>query len=142
LGNGLLETTGYNARLQPLSIGATLGGASYLGLQYRYCPDFSDVDAQHTCSANNGNMWRQIVGFDAIGPASGFAETQTYTYDRLNRLTGASAAGWSQTYLYDAFGNRALLAPGSSDPSAGMDKVFVMPASSSTAMPFDSNNRW
>ena len=37
--------------------------------------------------------------------------TQTYTYDALNRLSGASENGsptWSQTYDYDRWGNRAV----------------------------------
>lgn len=34
---------------------------------------------------------------------------QTFTYDHVNRLTGASEmGGWSQTYSYDAWGNMTM----------------------------------
>ena len=32
-------------------------------------------------------------------------ETVTYSYDPLNRLSGASGAGWGSAYTYDGFGN-------------------------------------
>lgn len=34
--------------------------------------------------------------------------TQTYTYDNVNRITSATEGGWSRSYHYDAFGNRAM----------------------------------
>lgn len=68
-------------------------------------------------------------------------KTQTYSYDALNRLTGATEGStWSQTYCYDPYGNRALLV-GSADPSVGTDKVLETATSSCSSVPF-TNNRW
>lgn len=54
--------------------------STVLGLAYNCCADFSDVDYAHTCSTNNGNVTRQQIGFDAIGSAAAFSETQVYDY--------------------------------------------------------------
>ncbi len=35
----------------------------------------------------------------------GTGETVVYQYDMLKRLTGATASGWTQSYIYDGFGN-------------------------------------
>lgn len=49
---------------------------------------------------------------------SAWASADTYTYDKLNRLTAVSySAGGGQTYTYDASGNRLSLA--STPPSTG-----------------------
>src|SRR5262249_13688934 len=58
-------------------------------------------------SNNNGNVLEQKI---SIGGAL-FAD-QTYTYDKLNRITGATekngaTTNWAQTYLCDQFGNMA-----------------------------------
>jgi RHS repeat-associated protein len=39
---------------------------------------------------------------DAVNPA----QSATYGYDQLNRLTSASASGWGLAWTYDDFGNR------------------------------------
>ena len=51
-------------------------------------------------------MTRQKIGFDAIGTAQAFSETQTYQYDFVNRLTQASTPSWTQPNGFDAVGNR------------------------------------
>lgn len=86
--NGVTENTTFNSRLQPLSIAATHAGTNLLSLAYRYCSDYSDSGSQIACSnhtsssndgnGNNGNIWRQSISFDAISPAAGFSETQSY----------------------------------------------------------------
>jgi YD repeat-containing protein len=94
LGNGLWEHTRYNARLQPIQIGLGTSStdASVLQLDYAY-----------GTTNNNGNVLSQTI----IAP--GFSATQTYTYDPLNRLKTATEEGsWTQTYLYDQYGNRAV----------------------------------
>src|SRR5713226_450541 len=100
LGNGLWEHANFNTRLQPLSIGlgTTATDSSVLGLQYAYV------------SPNNGNVQSQTITF------SGFSATQNYGYDPMNRLKTAVEAdrdqnnkGWSQTYVFDSAGNRALM---------------------------------
>ncbi len=110
----LVETTRFNARLQPLSITAQWGAATRLGLTYNYCSDYSDIDALHTCSTNNGNLWRQQIALDALNSAPSFSETQSYTYkdpasglpDPANRLIRASTPLWTQDNGYDQWGNR------------------------------------
>jgi RHS repeat-associated protein len=100
------EATRFNARLQPLSITATASGATRLSLVYNYCQDASDVDPQHTCGSNNGNVWKQAIGFPALNGQPVFSEAQTYGYDGFNRLTGVTAASWAEPYGYDTLGNR------------------------------------
>lgn len=40
------------------------------------------------------------------------SETVNYTYDSLNRLTAAQAAGgWGESYTYDGFGNLSAISP-------------------------------
>ena len=119
MGNGVNEVTSFNSRLQPVSIAAhsTTGGNAALQLSLYYCGS-QLLD----CPGNNGNLQEQDIQ-DPAG-LSGTA-VQTYYYDALNRLCGASEAAtaggsvgcsslsgnnWQQNYVYDAFGNRALLA--------------------------------
>ena len=112
LGNGLWEQWRYNARLQPTQIGlgtveatgdtlvatatGTVPTAGLLLLNYSY-----------GTTANNGNVVSQQI---QVGDS--LDQTQTYTYDKLNRLKTAAETGsgtvWSQTYSYDRYGNRAV----------------------------------
>jgi RHS repeat-associated protein len=106
------ETYTYNNRLQPwmIELGKPGGGsntyASYC-LVYNYfstwtppssCPDPSTVPT--TGTGNNGN----VVGYwynDSV--QTSFSHTASYTYDNVNRLTGATATGnatYSQIYDY------------------------------------------
>jgi RHS repeat-associated protein len=66
---------------------------------------------------NNGNLRRQEVflpNFDGSGydqPGNWTSDTQSYSYDALNRLTSAneaSDASWTQSYVYDRWGNRTI----------------------------------
>src|SRR5205807_833904 len=57
---------------------------------------------------NNGNVQGQTIG----RPNGNW--TQGYTYDSLNRLTGATESGsgsWAEGYVYDGLGNRWLCMP-------------------------------
>lgn len=105
LGNGLWEHTVFNSRLQPKEIGLGSQGdnSSLLKLEYAYnTPGLTN---------NNGNILSQIITVPTIGTAAGFTATQTYTYDELNRLKSMSESdGLSQTYSYDRWGNRAVVA--------------------------------
>jgi YD repeat-containing protein len=50
---------------------------------------------------DNGNVWGITDLLDSD-------HTQTFAYDKLNRLTSAAesgASGWGQSYTYDAWGN-------------------------------------
>jgi YD repeat-containing protein len=89
-GNQVAESRQYNSLLQTTQIQA----GSYLTLNYTY-----------SATQNNGNLATQQI------QAGTFNGTQTYSYDTLNRLSAASEGStWQQTYAYDQFGNRALLA--------------------------------
>ena len=96
LGNGVTETTVYNLRLQMITMTAKRNNATLLGLSYGF-----------STGTNNGNVQSQTIQNDAVGSEPAFSVTQTYTsYDGVNRLAGFSENGHSQTYGYDAYGNR------------------------------------
>ena len=101
LGNGLVETTTYNNRLQPTQIQA----GSLLTLDFGYGG-----------TNNNGNILSQAITRNAAAVG-----TQHYRYDPLNRLAIATegtaptaddncpSATWCRDYGYDAVGNRAVV---------------------------------
>ncbi|QOY90729.1 RHS repeat domain-containing protein [Paludibaculum fermentans] len=103
LGNGVVETTVFNNRLQPKSIEAAKNGSLWK-LENFYC-----ASEATSCASNNGNVVSQRQTIGAIsGPTA-------YTYDAVNRLTGATetpsgATGWSHTYTYgNQHGNTTLV---------------------------------
>ncbi len=121
LGNNLLETTTFNTRFQPTQVQA----GSLLTLGYSY-----------GTSNNNGNIQTQSI-FDGTT-----TRNQSFSYDGVNRLTGATETGnWAQTYVYDAYGNRGLLSS-SNDPSTGVSLLLDATTASTTSVPFGTNNRW
>ena len=80
---------------------------------------------------------------------------ETYYYDALNRLCGAAEAAtaggavgrsslsgnnWQQNYVYDAFGNRALLAGGFG--TTGNTQAQVGSISASAVAGIFASNRW
>ena len=149
MGNGVNEVTSFNSRLQPVSIAAhsTTGGNAALQLNLFYCGS-----QQLDCPGNNGNLQEQDIQ-DPAG-LSGTA-VQTYYYDALNRLCGASEAAtaggsvgcsslsgnnWQQNYVYDAFGNRALLA--GAYGTTGNTQAQVGSISSSAVAAMFASNRW
>lgn len=94
LGNGKVEHTSFNSRLQPtlIGLGTSTTDSSTLKLDYTY-----------GSTANNGNVQSQTITIGAT------VMSQSYGYDSLNRLQTASensGANWSQTYGYDRYGNR------------------------------------
>jgi RHS repeat-associated protein len=133
--NKLWRVAAYNARLQPirtydaldnnqndaahmLFVTCPLWGApngSGGGSGYAQCPSTSDTN-------DNGNL----LGLTIFHGSSVF--TQTFGYDRLNRLTSAgeklgATQTWSQTYNYDQFGNIWM------PPSTGLPAYGAMPSS-------------
>ena len=97
LGNGRWDLTNYNDLLQP----------RFMGLNSVYSEqngrDIVQIENRYGNVQNNGNVREQFI------TAPGFSATQTFGYDSLNRLQAAvEAGGWSQTYIYDRFGNRAV----------------------------------
>jgi RHS repeat-associated protein len=103
LGNGLWEHTISNNRLQltEIGLGTTQGGIDRLKLNYDY-----------GSTTNNGNLLSQTItvpGYPAL------TIVQNYSYnDGLNRLTSAQETAsqtvrWTQSYVYDRYGNRTSL---------------------------------
>ena len=120
---GILEGVTFNSRLQPTSIGETHNSAAVLTLGYTY-----------GTTDNNGNVRTHTVTSDAT-------RTQTFGYDALNRLkTASESSGWSQTYVYDRYGNRAVLA-GSWIPYANGTPTVADQLDTTVAAQFPSN-RW
>ena len=90
-------------RLHPtrIALGTTSGGSDKLKLQFTYkTPNNND---------NNGNVLKQIITRPSLT-----ALTQSYGYDKVNRLISAAESGagtaWSRSYGYDRYGNRAVTA--------------------------------
>jgi RHS repeat-associated protein len=103
LGNNLYEYRDYNTRLQPQEIGLGTfdGGSDKLKLEFTYkTPNNND---------NNGNVLKQVITRPSLT-----ALTQSYGYDKVNRLISAAESGagtaWSRSYGYDRYGNRAVTA--------------------------------
>jgi RHS repeat-associated protein len=103
-GNGTVQTLTWNDRSQPVNLQVTSGVTNLLNLGFYPC---SGVAVTSCTSGNNGNLQSQSV------TAPSLSVTQTYSYDKLNRLTGASepgSSGWVQNYQYDPSGNRWVTA--------------------------------
>lgn len=145
-GNGVNEATTFNSRQQPVQIRAG-GSSSLLQLNLYYC-----ASQQTDCASNNGNLQEQDI--QAPTTFSG-AAVQTYSYNAVNRLCAAAEAAtavaipncttalsghsWQQNYVYDATGNRALLAGGYGTAGNGQAQVSSISSSVSAIFP---NNRW
>jgi len=91
--------------MQPLALTAGKPGSTpLLSVANYYCSGTA-----LECSTNNGNVQSQTIGVNSTTPQY----TQSFAYHSLNRLKKASeSSAWEQTYVYDAFGNRALLSGG------------------------------
>ncbi|HEV7646404.1 MAG TPA: RHS repeat-associated core domain-containing protein [Pyrinomonadaceae bacterium] len=98
LGNGLWESTAFNARLQPtqIAVGSMPGTTNLLKLDYGY-----------GTTQNDGNVRSQTITVPGLNQPF----IQNYTYDSLNRLLSAtetnnSTPTWKQSFTYDRYGNR------------------------------------
>lgn len=91
-GNGLIETVGYNNRLQVGSITDIKGATTLFSKSY----DYYDASGH-----NNGNVLTITDGLSS-------AKNQTYTYDQLNRIATAAETdnAFSLTFTIDPWGNR------------------------------------
>jgi RHS repeat-associated protein len=95
LGNGIAETWLFGTpELQPTQLAAT-GAHASLTLGWTYGSE----------SYNNGNIQTAAI-------TGAVSTSQAFTYDSLNRLSGASegpspatTGNWTRNYGYDAFGN-------------------------------------
>ncbi|MGC1120082.1 MAG: RHS repeat-associated core domain-containing protein [Candidatus Methanofastidiosia archaeon] len=90
-GNSLTGSYSYNASSMFSSINLHLGEMDYLDLQYTY--------------DSNNNITELAQGWrDTMSTWN--ADTISYTYDGLDRLTAATCDSWYHTYAYDRAGNR------------------------------------
>ncbi len=108
-GNGLVETSTYNNRLQPTQLRTynSTTNADVLNLTYGFT---------NSAGVNNGN----VVTFNSTATQ---IFMRTYTYDELNRLSTmsspADASGcYGLTWTYDAWGNRLSQNPAGGSGSA------------------------
>lgn len=103
LGNGVVEATTLNERMQMTGRSWTQGGTTLLGLGLAW-----------GTSQNNGNLVTQTM--TGVRSGATFNFQQDYEYDALNRLqlvkdngvVNCGSASWRQKYIYDRYGNRAL----------------------------------
>jgi RHS repeat-associated protein len=90
-GNDLQATFSYDTRDRISTIDVKDGLISFLDLDYTY--------------DNNSNITQLVNGWRDTG-TDWHSETESYTYDGLDRLTSAYCTSWSHTYAYDKTGNR------------------------------------
>jgi RHS repeat-associated protein len=95
LGNGVVESYGYNNRFQLTSQTAIKDQSTVLSLTYGYAAAAGDSGA--TTTAGNSGQLMSIGGTIATAPRN-----QAFTYDNVSRLKTASGwSTWSQSYGYD-----------------------------------------
>jgi len=114
-GTGVSQTFSWNDRVQPVGVTVTGGGQPLLTLGLSPCAG----GATACGSGNNGSLQSQTITV----PGSS-AWNQRYTYDHLNRLTGAAdngGASWTQSYGYDPLGNRWVNPGGTGLPSLTLE---------------------
>ncbi|WP_263377299.1 DUF4329 domain-containing protein [Granulicella paludicola] len=108
LGNGITENTTLNSRLQPCRVynsnpayWAPAGGGNLFDLSLFYSQSTASNCGSE--AANNGNVWGVIDNIQS-------GRSQMFSYDSLNRLTGAYSADglYNHKYNYDSFGNMTL----------------------------------
>ncbi len=90
-GNDLRATFSYDSRQRISTIDVKDGQTSFLDLDFTF--------------DNNTNITQLINGWRDTD-SDWHSETESYSYDGLDRLTSASCNSWSHTYSYDNVGNR------------------------------------
>jgi RHS repeat-associated protein len=99
-GSGLWEETAFNSRLQVTGLTLRKQANTLWNVAY----DYGTTD-------NNGNVKSQSI----LHPGITQPLVQTYSYDSLNRLTQVvenhnAIEQWKQTFSYDRYGNRTVVA--------------------------------
>jgi RHS repeat-associated protein len=90
-GNDLQATFTYDSKDRLSTLDIKNGSTSYLDLDYTY-----DTNSNVTQVVNG---WRDT-------DSNWHSETESYSYDGLDRLISAYCMSWSHTYAYDRAGNR------------------------------------
>ena len=91
-GNDLQATFTYDSRDRSSAIDIKNGETSFLDLDYSH--------------DNSSNITQLVNGWRDTS-STWHSETESYSYDGLDRLTSASCTSWSHTYSYDKVGNRS-----------------------------------
>ncbi len=130
------ESRTYNTRMQPTSVTAATARSGSLILGTAYC---ANPNGTGDCTGNAGN----VIQAKITPPGTSSAFVQSFTFDSLNRLKTAVETGdWQQTYVYDQFGNRALLAGTQYYIPGGSWSPQVTADSSAQVAALFPQNRW
>ena len=120
-GNGLRATFSYDSRDRISALDVKDGETSFLDLDYTY------DNASNITQLVNG--WRDTTD-------TWNSDTESYSYDGLDRLTSATTTSWSHTYSYNKVGNRT----GKDQTSYTVNSVNeITQLSDGTAFTYDSN---
>ena len=120
-GNDLRATFSYDSRHRILTIDIEDGETSFLDLSYTY--------------DNNSNITQLLNGWRDT-TSTWHSQTESYSYDGLDRLTSASCTSWSHTYSYDKVGNRTAK-DGATYTINAVNQVTEL--SDGTSFTYDSN---
>ncbi|MBU7025275.1 MAG: hypothetical protein HXS40_14025, partial [Theionarchaea archaeon] len=120
-GNGLRASFSYDSLHRPLSIELKDGETSYLDLDYTY--------------DDNSNITQLVNGWRDTD-TNWNSDTESYSYDGLDRLASASCIAWSHSYSYDKAGN-ITAKDGITYTINAINQVTSL--SDSTAFTYDSN---
>jgi RHS repeat-associated protein len=121
-GNGVTETMALNNRLQPAEQKVS-NLQTFVDHVYSYCHGDGD------CLENNGNVMSVA---DKLNPTL----TQTFTYDWLNRVIGATEGRWGQSFQYDPWGNLT----GKTTTKGSMNSVGLQIGNSNRVTTISYNN--
>jgi YD repeat-containing protein len=98
--NTTLDTLG---RLQIIARNVQIGSNYPMSLGFTY----------GTSGHNNGNLTQETIATWNPNGVAGINVSQAFGYDAFDRVSSAAeGSAWTQTYLYDQFGNRAVQAGG------------------------------
>jgi RHS repeat-associated protein len=129
-GNQLARSHSYNNRLQVTQIADSLPSVPNPLLQLKYYFGGSTTWNGNS-AANNGNITQ--VGIAAQTGSVNNSFTQTFGYDKTNRVTSVSdTGGWSESFGYDQFGNMW---------QSGSTGLFMQPQMPSASSAYTVANR-
>ena len=116
-GNGVVETTEFNNRLEMSSITDVHGAQTLFDKTYGY---------YDSSNRNSGNVLTITDGLDS-------SKNQTYTYDSLNRIATANETdnAFNLTYTIDAWGNMQEAGTSNLDQPFGNNNRIQQPPSCS-----------
>jgi RHS repeat-associated protein len=128
LPNGIQRRYSYDTANRLLGIEHWLGATEVQGVDYTLDPNGNRVTAAEMAQA-------------PVGGGSSLSRTISYTYDALNRLTGATYTDGSpnEAYTYDPAGNRLTSNIGGTESSYTYDAANRMLTAGIDSYTYDSN---